>query len=152
MLLKPTNSVEADLIRAGVSESYTITPVASVEEPHAPTVNATGVNAFDFLMRHGQTAHRRTHLISPSDVSGWLSANTAKGNLGLRLQAFVEQCGASCSAPDNPVARRSIFIAVNRVFWAVTPASLQADCSTRTSAVMHPIQCIEDLFGTDCAR
>ena len=97
-----------------MGEIYAITLVASVEEPHAPTVN-TGVNALDYLMRQGQPAHRRTHLISPSDESGRLGANTATGDLGLRLQAFLEQCGAGCPALDTSVARKSLFLAVNRV-------------------------------------
>ena len=58
MLLKPFNSVEPDIARAGVGESYASTLVASVQEPLAQTVNATGVNAFQYLMRHGQTAHQ----------------------------------------------------------------------------------------------
>ena len=40
MLHKPFNVVEtADWTRAGVAEAYAITPVVSIEEPHAPSVN-----------------------------------------------------------------------------------------------------------------
>ena len=68
------------------------------------------------------------------------------------LRAFLELCGAGCSPSDTPVDRKSLFLAVNRVFLAVTPKlkkSLQADCNTRTSAVKHAIACIEDLLGLD---
>ena len=137
---------------ARVNHRELITFVASFEEPHAPIVIATGVNAFEYSTRHGQAAHRRTQFTSPFDMAGWLSANTAKGDLSLQLQAFLEQCGADYTASDTPVARKSIFLAVKQVFWAVTPTlkkSLQADCSTLTSAVKHAIACIEDLLGTD---
>ena len=79
-MLTPFNAVEAELTRARVGKSYTITLAANVEEPHAPTVNATGVNAFECLMRHRQSAHRRAQITSPSDLTGWMGANTANYN------------------------------------------------------------------------
>ena len=58
MLHKPFNVVEPDWTRAGVAEAYAITPVVSIEEPHPPSVTATGVGACEYLMRYGQAAHR----------------------------------------------------------------------------------------------
>ena len=123
------------MIRAGVGESYMITLAASVEEPHAPTVNGSAVNAFEYLVRHRQSAHPRAsaHLICR--VVG--SANIAKGVLGLRLQVFLEQCGAGYSASDTPIDRKSLCFAVKWVFWAVSPnlkKSLQADCGISSQA------------------
>ena len=96
------------------------------------------LHTFEYLVRHRQSAHRRAQIISSSDLSGCLSANTANGDLGLRLQAFIEQCGPGYSAPNNPDARKILFLAVNRVFRVVNPKlkkSLQADCGIRRSAV-----------------
>ena len=58
MLRKPFNAIEADLTCTCVGEKYTITCVVSIEEPLAPSLTVTGVDAFDYLMRHGQLAHR----------------------------------------------------------------------------------------------
>ena len=93
-------------------------------------------------MRHGQAASCRTNLVSQSDVSGWLNAGTAKGCLGLQLQAFLEQCSVGCLASDTPAAQKSLFLTENCVFWAVTPKlkkSLLADRRTCTSAAKHAI-------------
>ena len=148
MLLKPINVL--GLIRADAGESHAVTLVASVEEAHAPT-GSTGVNAFECLLRRRQAAHRQTKFISPSDVLGWLSSSTAQGDLGLRLQAFLELCGGGCTESDTSVARKSLFLTVNRVFWAVPPRLNKTGkpISTRTSAVKHAITCIE---GTDRPR
>ena len=87
-----------------------ITLAASMKEPHAPTVNSTGVNAFEYLARDRQSAHLRAQIISPSDLLGWRSANTVTGDLGLQLQAFLEHCGAVYSASTTQVARKRLFL------------------------------------------
>ena len=117
MLHTPFNVVEADLICAGVGEIN----ADRIEEPHAPSMTATAVNAFEPLMRHGQAAHRQTQFISRPEASGWLNAGTAEGRLSLRQQTFLEPCSVGCSASHTPAARNCLFLAVNRVFWAVTP-------------------------------
>ena len=88
MLHTPFNVREADLRCAGVGETYVITLVVSIEDPRAvlASLTAARVNAFEYLMRHGQAVHRRIQCISRSDVSGWLNAGTAEGRLRLRLQ------------------------------------------------------------------
>ena len=53
-------------------------------------MTATGVNAFEYMMRPGLAAFRQTQSISPSDVLGWANANTA--------ETRVRDCKLSSSA------------------------------------------------------
>lgn len=123
-----------------------------MEGPHAPSLSATATDAVEYLMTHGQAARRQIQFISRSDeMRRWLHAGTAKGHLSLRQQAFLHQCIVDCSALDAPAARKSRFIAVNRVFWALTPQlkeSLLVDCNTCSLARKHAIARIEGLLGT----
>ena len=82
-LHKPVSVVEADfkLTRAGVGVAYAITLVVSFLESHALSLTATGVDALGYLTRHGQAAHCRTWFISPSDLSGWLSAGVGRSTV-----------------------------------------------------------------------
>ena len=70
MLHKPFNVVKDDLICAGVGETDATTLAVSIEGPHAPSLTGTGVNAFEYLMRHGQIPRRRAQITSRSDVTG----------------------------------------------------------------------------------
>ena len=74
---KPFNVVEAALTHAGVGETYAITLVVSIEEPGAPSLTAAAVNAFEYFMRHRQTAHPEHS--SSADL-------TYRGSLMLALQ------------------------------------------------------------------
>lgn len=61
--LQPFNAVEADLTRARVDQTYPMALVVSIEKSRAPSLAATGVNASEDSMRHGQaayTVHQRT--------------------------------------------------------------------------------------------
>ena len=113
--------------------SYAITLLLSMEElePHAPT--ATGVNEFEHFMRHGQAAHCRTQVASPSDVSGWLDANFAE-------TWVCDQYSFGCSASDTPAAQNSLFPVVNRVLRAVTP-------KLASSMPLHVLCFLRGLWG-----
>ena len=71
----PFNAVEADLTRAGVGETFAITFVVSIKEPHAPSLNPTGVNAFEYLKNTAkQRIARHNLLVHPACRAGSVPA------------------------------------------------------------------------------
>ena len=100
MLKPPRTSPNTEASRSGIKWCLSLSTrsrptwqlcdhLVAIVEPHAPTVNATGVNAFEHLMRHGQPDTSDGHNLS-ADLMCWvgLVPNTAKGRPGSATASF----------------------------------------------------------------
>lgn len=82
---------------------------------------AQPTNAFSVLLAASRTASLRTTFISSEDVEQWLDIALSKGQLAQATQQYLQALGAGFMSSKHDTLRKDLFLAVNNMFWHVTP-------------------------------